>query len=115
MSKSGGSNPLLGILALVAVLGLGFAGVGYAMGWIEFVDSEDRTTIEFKKNEAAADTEYAAEKSREMLNETGKAIQEAGESFNSEVSEEVDELDGEVEVDVDVESEDDTEVDVDNS
>ena len=74
-------NPLVGLLALIAVLLLGFVGVGYAMGWIEFRNQADRTTIEFDKEEAATDTEYAVERTEEFITDTGESLKEAGSSL----------------------------------
>ena len=89
-------SPLIGLFAAIGFLVLGFVGVGYAMGWIEFHNSENEATIEFDKVEATADTEYAVERTEEFVQDTGETLKDAGESLTSESDEAI-----EVEAEVD--------------
>lgn len=91
-----GRSPLIGMFAAIGFLVLGFVGVGYTMGWIEFHNSDNEATIEFDKVEASADTEYAAERTEKFVKETGESLKEASESLTSESDESI-----EVEAEVD--------------
>ncbi|HUG66518.1 MAG TPA: hypothetical protein VMM76_02125 [Pirellulaceae bacterium] len=79
-----GRNPLVGLLALVAALIIGFVGISYAMGWLEFHNEANRTTIEFDKNEAQDDTERAIERTQDFIKDTGKTLQDAGSSLQDD-------------------------------
>ena len=81
------SSPLIGLFAAIGFLVLGFVGVGYAMGWIEFHNSENEAMIEFDKIEASADTEYAVERTEEFVKETGETLKDAGKSLTSDSDE----------------------------
>jgi hypothetical protein len=70
-------TPLFGF-ALFGILLLSFVGIGYAMGWIEFHDDANRTTIEFDKNEASSDAKRAVERTEELLEDTGEVLRDAG-------------------------------------
>jgi len=78
------SGPLVGILALFAVLAIGFFGVSYAMGWLEFRNDENRTVIEFDKGKAEVDSQQAVERTEEFIENTGDAIKDATKSFSTD-------------------------------
>lgn len=77
-------NPLVGLLALIAALIIGFVGVSYAMGWLEFHNEANRTTIEFDKNEAQKDTDRAIESTEDFIKDAGKTLKDAGSSLQDD-------------------------------
>ena len=73
-SRKGGA--VAGVLAAIAVLVLLFAGVGVSMGWVQWEDSPEKSTIEINKTEMKEDTDKAVKATEDFINESAKAVED---------------------------------------
>lgn len=66
---------LNGILALIGILVVLFAGVGIAMGWIHWSDSPNETNIQIDKTEMQADVHKAVNATEGLIKQSEQAVQ----------------------------------------
>lgn len=71
--RRGGSffGTLFAIVGLLVVL---IAGIGYSRGWIQFTDDENRVNIEIDKNAAKDDANKAVDETEDALEKAGDTI-----------------------------------------
>ncbi|PQO26406.1 hypothetical protein C5Y96_20460 [Blastopirellula marina] len=83
-------NALVGILAVIAVLVMIFAGLGLTFGWVTFSDSPDKSTIELNKVELKEDTDQAVKATEKFIKESAESVEQATEEAAEEIKADAD-------------------------
>lgn len=88
MKNRNKGNAVVGVLAVIAVLMIMFAGLGLTFGWITMNDSPDKSTIELNKTELKEDTDEAVKATEKFIKDSAESVEQATEQAADKLTDE---------------------------